>query len=146
MALVIIGDGPLAAECERYVAEHDIDAHLLGFHERALEFLVDFDVFFMPSRFEGFPITVLECLHAGVPVVAYDVGGIAEAIHDGETGFVVPPGDEEAFVERTEQLVTDPERREAMSARAETVARSHYTAERMVADYERVYASVLDTT
>jgi glycosyltransferase involved in cell wall biosynthesis len=144
VAVVVIGDGPLAEECERYVDEHDINAHLLGFHERALELLVDFDVFLMPSRFEGFPLTVLECLHACVPVVAYDVGGIAEAIRDGETGFVVTPGDEETFVDRLERLVTNPERREEMSARAETVAQTHYTAERMVADYERVYANMLD--
>ena len=142
--VVVIGDGSLAEACEKYVAEHDIDAHLLGFHEHALELLVDFDAFLLPSRFEGFPLTVLESLHAGVPVVAYAVGGVAEAINDGETGFVVTPGDEAAFVNRLERLVTDPERRVEMSARAERVARSHYTAERMVADYERVYANVLD--
>jgi glycosyltransferase involved in cell wall biosynthesis len=143
---VVIGDGPLAEECERYADDHDIDVHFLGFREHALELLMDFDVFLMPSRFEGFPLTILECLHAGVPVVAYDVGGIAEAIHDGETGFVVAPDDEAAFVERTERLVTDPDQRETMSTRAETVAQTHYTADRMVADYERVYAGVLDDT
>src|SRR5699024_9756847 len=111
-------------ECERYADEHGINVHLLGFYMRARELLADFDVFLMPSRFEGFPITVLECLHTGVPIVASDVGGIAEAISDGETGFVVAPGDEAAFVDRTERLVTDAERRAAMSARAKTVARN----------------------
>ena len=145
VAVVVIGDGPLAEKCRQYIHKHDVDAHLLGFHEHALELLVDFDVFLMPSRFEGFPLTVLECLHAGVPVVAYDVGGIAEAVTDGETGFVVTPGDEEEFISRTERLVTNHERREEMSARAETVARAQYTAERMVADYEHLYAHVLDS-
>ena len=144
VAVVVIGDGPLAEDCKHYAAEHDADTHFLGFHDHALELLVDFDVFLMPSRFEGFPLTVLECLHAGVPIVAYDVGGIAEAVSDGDTGFIVPPGDEETFVDRAERLVTHPEQREELSARAEGVARSHYTAERMVADYERVYAEVLD--
>ncbi|WP_256686337.1 glycosyltransferase family 4 protein [Halococcus qingdaonensis] len=144
--LVMIGDGPLAEKCERYADEHNIDVHFLGFYMRARELLEDFDVFLMPSRFEGFPITVLECLHAGVPVVAYDVGGIAEAVTDGETGFVIPSGNQEAFVDRVEKLVADPKRRKAMSAHAETVAQSHYTAKRMVADYERVYNSVIGTT
>lgn len=144
VAVVVIGDGPLAKECRQYVHEHDVEAYLLGFHEHALELLVDFDIFLMPSRFEGFPLTVLECLHAGVPVVAYDIGGIAEAVTDGETGFVVTPGDEEQFVSQTERLVTDHGQREEMSVRAKTVARKHYTTERMVADYERVYADVLD--
>ena len=143
---VIIGDGPLAGKCEQYADEHDIDVHFLGFYMRARELLEDFDVFLMPSRFEGFPITVLECLHAGVPVVAYDVGGIAEAVTDGETGFVIPSGDRETFIDRVEELVADPKHRKAMSANAETVAQTHYTAKRMVADYERVYANVLDET
>lgn len=145
VSVVVIGDGPLAGKCKRYVNEHDVDVHLLGFHEHALELLVNFDVSIIPSRFEGFPLTVLECFHAGVPVVAYDVGGVAEAIHNGVTGYVVTPGDETALVDRAERLVTDPERREEMSTCAETVARTHYTADRMVADYERVYASVLDS-
>lgn len=144
--LVMIGDGPLAEKCERYADEHNIDVHFLGFYMRARELLEDFDVFLMPSRFEGFPITVLECLHAGVPVVAYDVGGIAEAVTDGETGFVLPSGDREAFVDRVEELVVDSKRRNAMSTHAETVAQTHYTAKRMVADYERVYTNVLDAT
>lgn len=144
--LIMIGDGPLAERCERYADKHNIDVHFLGFYMRARELLEDFDVFLMPSRFEGFPITVLECLHAGVPVVAYDVGGIAEAVTDGETGFMIPSGDREGFVDRVEELVADPKRRKEMSAHAETVAQTHYTAKRMVADYERVYANVLDVT
>ena len=144
VAAVLIGSGPLAEECKRYADEHDIDARLLGFHERAIGLLLDFDVFLMPSRFEGFPLTVLECLHAGVPVVAYDVGGIAEAITDGETGYVVEYGDETALVDRSEELVTDAGRRERMGSHAKAVATRRYTAQRMVADYERLYASVLD--
>lgn len=144
VALVVIGDGPLAGECKQYANENGIDVHLLGFHKHALDLLVDFDVFLLPSRFEGFPLTVLECLHAGVPVVAYDVGGVAEAIDDGKTGFVVAPGDEEAFVDRVERLVLDPKRRERMNTRAKTVATNRYTAERMVSDYERVYTDILD--
>lgn len=144
--VVLIGDGPLREECAAYIERHGFDAHLLGFHEHALELLVDIDVFLLPSRFEGFPLTVLECLHAGVPVVAHDVGGVAEAVADGETGFVVPAGDEDAFVDRTERLVRDPERRERMGRRARDVARSTYTAERMVERYEAVYTAVLART
>ena len=144
VAIIIIGDGPLLGECEKYADEHGIEVHLLGFRERAHELLMDFDVFLMPSLFEGFPFTVLESLHAGVPVVAYDVGGIAEVIHDGETGFVAASGDVPTFVDRAEQLVTNPKWREEIGARAKTLIQNHYTAKQMIENYERVYAGVLD--
>jgi len=142
---VLIGDGPLAADCKRYADEHGIEIHLLGFRERALELLLDFDVFLLPSRFEGFPLTVLESLHAGVPVVAYAVGGVDEAVINGESGFVVAPGDTTAFVDRVERLVTDADRRNEMGNRAEAVAASTFTAQRMAAEYDQLYVDVLDS-
>jgi len=145
VAVVLIGSGPLSDACKQYADEHGIDVHLLGFQEKALELLVDFDVFLMPSRFEGFPLTILECLYAGVPVVAYNVGGVGEAIVDGKTGYIVEQGNESAFVDRAERLVADAGRRERMRSRAEA-ATEYYSARRMVADYERLYASVLDET
>ena len=141
---VLVGSGPLMDDCERYVTDHDLDnVHLLGFQEDALDMLPDFDAFVLPSRFEGFPLTVLESLHAGVPLVAYDVGGVAEAIDHGETGFVTPTGDHDAFVGHVERLLDDDKLRSELSARARTVAREEFSAERMVADYERVYERVL---
>ena len=141
---ILVGSGPLMDDCERYVTEHDLDdVYLLGFQEDALDMLPDLDVFLLPSRFEGFPLTVLESLHAGVPLVAYDVGGVAEAIDHGKTGFIVPAGDHDAFVEHVERLLGDDELRSQLSARARTTARSEFSAERMVADYKRVYERVL---
>jgi glycosyltransferase involved in cell wall biosynthesis len=140
---VVIGDGPLGADCKRYADDHGIEIHLLGFRERALELLLDFDVFLLPSEFEGFPLTVLESLHAGVPVVAYDVGGVGEAVVDGETGFVVAPGDATAFADRVERLVTDADRRNEMGNHAKTVAAKEFTAQRMAAEYDQLYADVL---
>ena len=142
---VIIGSGPLAEDCEQYVAEHNLeDVHLLGFREDALELLADFAAFLLPSQFEGLPLTVLESLHAGVPLVAYDVGGVAEAIQHGETGFVVSAGDHEAFVEHVERLLADDVQRSEMGDRARVVAREKFSAGRMVSDYNRVYNRVLN--
>lgn len=144
-ATVLIGSGPLGEECRRYVDEHDLhDVHLPGFREDALELLHDFDAFLLPSRFEGFPLTVLECLHAGVPIVAHDVGGVAEAIDDGVTGFVVSPDEpDHEYVDRVEQLITSPGQREEMSQRARQVANARFTEERMVDEYRAVYRRVL---
>jgi glycosyltransferase involved in cell wall biosynthesis len=143
VTVVLIGDGPLASECREYVENHQIDAHLLGFHPHALELLPDLDVFLFPSRFEGFPIVLLECLHVGIPVTAYDVGGVSEAIVDGETGYLVDSGDHATFVDQAEQLVTDSELREQMRSRSRQLARERFTADQMVQKYDSIYESVL---
>lgn len=144
-ATVLIGSGPLGEECRRYVEKHDLhDVHLPGFREDALELLHDLDVFLLPSRFEGFPLTVLECLHAGVPIVAHDVGGVAEAIDHGRTGFVVDPdAQNHVFVDHVSELLQSPKRREAMGRRAQQVANARFTEERMVDEYRDVYRRVL---
>ncbi|MFC7173217.1 glycosyltransferase family 4 protein [Haloplanus litoreus] len=139
VTLVLIGDGPLADDCRRYAREHDVDARIPGFREDALDLLPDIDVFLLPSRFEGLPLTVLEAMHLGVPIVAYDVGGVAEAVVDGETGFVVPNGEFETFVRMVDRLVGEPNRRARFGERAKDRAASYFTAERMVAEYEELY-------
>lgn len=142
---VIIGSGPLAEDCEKYAAENNIDdVYMLGFREDALNLLFDFDLFLLPSKFEGFPLTVLESLHAGVPLIAYDTGGVSEAIEHGETGLVAPPGDHDSFVMYTEQLLADDARRTEMSERAQAVASKQFSAERMISEYESTYKQILD--
>lgn len=146
IATVLIGSGSLMEECQRYIDRQDLDnIYMLGFVDDALELLPDFDVFLLPSRFEGFPLTVLECLHLGVPLVAHDVGGVAEAIDNGETGFIVDPDSEKRFVERVETLVKNPQQRKKMSHRAQQVATKQFTEERMISEYLSVYDSIIDS-
>lgn len=145
VATVLIGSGPLEDKCHNYIDEHNMaNTYMPGFVDDALEFLLDFDIFLLPSQFEGFPLTVLECMHAGVPLVAHDVGGVAEAIDDGETGFVVSPcAPEGLFVERVETLLTNSQQRHDMSRRAQEVAAAQFTEERMVSNYQKLYQKIL---
>ena len=66
------------------------------------------DALCFPSLNEAFPITILEAMSAGLPVVASDVGGIADAVTDGEGGLLVPPGDVDALCTALEQVIADP--------------------------------------
>lgn len=138
---VLVGDGPLRTACEREAREHEC-AHVLGFREDARALLGSFDVLLLPSRFEGLPLAVLEAMHLGVPVVAYDVGGVAEAVEDGRTGVVVPPGDETGLVDAVGSVLSDPSHRESLSAIARRRARDRFTADRMVGAYRRLYERV----
>jgi glycosyltransferase involved in cell wall biosynthesis len=119
--LVVVGDGAERPNLEALVAELGVTdrVELRGWDDRARHVLGTFDVYLLPSRLEGFPITVMEAMQAGVPVVATEVGSIREAIEDGETGFVVPVGDVNAMAAAVRLLSEDPELRARMGEQAQ---------------------------
>ena len=103
------------------------------------------DVVVMPSRYESFGLAALEAMACGTPVVASDVGGLSFIVHDGETGFLVPEGDEQAFAECILNLLRDPELRNRLGARSVIVAQNyawHLIADKIV----DLYKDVLDGT
>jgi len=83
---------------------------LTGYREDVAGLLAAADVFVLPSTAEGLPLTVLEAMAAARPVVATRVGGIPEAVVDGETGLIVPPEDVDALTGALDALLADPER------------------------------------
>ncbi len=87
------------------------------------------DVYFHPSRADTAPFSVLEAMASGLPVVATSVGGIAEQVEDGRSGYLAAPGDSEAMAARLGQLVASPAKSEAMGkqARARSVKRFDFT-------------------
>lgn len=87
---------------------------VVGFQEDVVPFLHAMDVFVLPSRTEGLPITILEAMAAGKPVVATPVGGIPEVVRDGETGLLVPPGDPGRLAEALIRLLEAPTLARAM--------------------------------
>ena len=142
---VIVGEG---SERDR-LAEL---AHGLGVSERlvltgwsaeARRHLTTFDVFVLPSRFEGLPLVLIEAMLAGLPVVATDVGGVAEVVVDGTTGILVEPEDPAGLARAVETLVQDAELRRTMGDRGRRRARELFTVELMVSRYEALYHEVV---
>ncbi|MCS6921643.1 MAG: glycosyltransferase, partial [Elioraea sp.] len=101
------------------------------------------DVFALASRAEAFSLVLLEASLFGKSLIATDVGGAAEAVRDGETGFLVPPDDEEALVRAMRTLLADPAVRQRLGEAGAADARSRFGVEAMVAGVERAYADVL---
>jgi glycosyltransferase involved in cell wall biosynthesis len=109
--LRIVGGGPLAGEVRRRSEALGVSerVELVGPIEDIRPFLSWAGVLLLPSRTEGLPGAVLEAAAAGVPVVACDVGGVREAVIDGETGMLVGPGDAAALAAALERLAADPD-------------------------------------
>jgi len=120
---VLIGDGPFYDDCREFIKGNSLEgnAFLLGFREDVRRFLSDMDVFVLSSRFEGLPLTIIEAMFAGLPVVATRVGGVPELVEDGITGFLVPPKDPGALAEALQKLIEDPELRRRMLEETEKV-------------------------
>lgn len=155
--LVVVGDGPQRPELEALVVELDVAdrVELLGWDDHARRRLSTFDVYLLPSQLEAFPVTVMEAMQAGVPVVATEVGSIREAIDHGDTGLVLSPGDTTAggqaaedallteLVDALTMLRDDAEMRTAMGRRAREVGLERFDAAKGVAAWEALYDEVL---
>jgi glycosyltransferase involved in cell wall biosynthesis len=138
---LLAGDGP-----ER-VMLHD-KAVALGIADRIVftgyladsrQAYVAADVLLMPSRFEGLPMTLLEAMAMGLPVVASNLDGIAEVIADGKEGFLVSPASTEDFAARISQLLTDRTLFENIATNARAKIQASYSVERMTSAVESIY-------
>jgi len=118
--LVLVGDGPERAGCERLAGELRLHNHIrfLGHRADVPRLLAAADVVVMPSVSEGLGLAAVEALAAGRPVVAFDVGGLREVVMDDITGRLVPAGDREAFVRAVLSIIEEPERCARYGARA----------------------------
>jgi glycosyltransferase involved in cell wall biosynthesis len=97
------------------------------------------DVLLMPSRYEGLPMTLLEAMAMGLPVVASQLDGIAEVIGDGREGFLVPSDDASLFVERTAALLQDVELSSRIAQNARAKIEASFSVERMTSAVEEIY-------
>lgn len=110
--------------------------------ERRDQLLADGDVFVLPSKAEGMPMSLLEALAWGLPVVTSPVGGIPEVVQHGESGFLIPPTDEEAISDAIERLVLDEPLRLRMGAAARAAA-GRFDIARYWAHLEGIYYGAL---
>jgi glycosyltransferase involved in cell wall biosynthesis len=145
--LDLIGDGPLMAQTKSLAEALGIGArvHFLGERLDVDQILARTQVGLLVSNWEGFPLSILEAMRAGLPVVASAVGGSEESVRDGETGFLVPRGDVETLRERLARLLTDPELRVRLGTHGRTFYEQHFTLGQFVAKTLAVYESMLAT-
>jgi glycosyltransferase involved in cell wall biosynthesis len=114
----------------------------LGWVDDPRRLLPSFDVFALPSRFEGFPLAVLEAQLAEVPVVAADVGSVAEAVIHERTGLLVPPDDPQALATALNTLLSDRQSGRRLGRAGRELVLDRYTATHMARAFERLYTEL----
>jgi glycosyltransferase involved in cell wall biosynthesis len=113
--------------------------HLLGQREDIPDLQAAADVFAMSSYSEGLPLSILEAMSGGNPVVSTRVGGIPEAVTHGEHGLLTPAGDPAALADALRSLIDDRELRERLGRAARHRAETEFSVGAMTNAYERLY-------
>lgn len=139
--LALVGDGILLPMAERYVNEHGLNnvVSLLGERRDINELLVQSDVFCLISNYEGLPISIIEAMRTGLPVIASDVGGNNELIQDGLNGFLVGRGNLEQLVEKIAFFVEHRDSLRGMGQRSREIYLQDFSAEQMMKRINAIY-------
>lgn len=127
-------------------SQYQLDAHVkwLGSRKDVFRIFSDSDIGVLPSHEEGFSNAILEGMAAGLPMVVTDVGGNAEAVIDGETGFVVPSKDPQALATALERLIGDAKLRESMGQAGRQRVEERFSLDSCVDAYESLFYEVLE--
>ena len=141
----LVGDGPLRSYLENLSQELGLASKTVFFGEQqdVGTYLSTFDVAVLTSEAEGCSNSLLEAMALGKPVVATDVGGNRELVHHGETGLLVPFGNDEAVAGAILSLIRDSEAARAMGRRARENVAGQFSLEKMVQEYQSLYEETL---
>lgn len=139
--VVLVGDGPERADIEKLISGLGLSERvkLLGNRDDVPELLSTAEMLVLASDYEGCPLSVLEAMAAGVPVVATRVGGVPEIIDEDVTGRLVEPGEPDALATEIGTLLDDAPIRESLGTAARTIARERFTRERMSSELAELY-------
>ncbi len=137
---VVVGDGPQRSALQARAKELKIQDNVLfvGSRSDVPELLAAIDVFALTSHIEANPVSILEAMSTGKPIVATNVGSIHEVVAEGRTGHLVTPGDSYQFADRIIRLLNAPLTRQTMGAAAREIVTQRWSIEAMVGGYEQL--------
>jgi glycosyltransferase involved in cell wall biosynthesis len=155
LRFIIIGDGDMRVAMEGEFRLAGIDyayypeearhaqAICISWQTEMDEVLAGLDIVALTSHNEGTPVSLIEAQAAGRPVVSTGVGGVADVVIQGGTGFVTPPGDADAFADALLKLTEDISTRQAFAAAGSAAVKSRFSYQRLVGDMDGYYRQLL---
>lgn len=143
--VLFAGGGPLRQEMEELARELGVAQHVrfLGDRHDIPDLLASSHIFALPTNWEGFPISILEGMRAGLPIIASDVGGVSEAVKDGVTGFTVPAGRPREFAQKLSILAGSAQLRQDFGRAARLSYERNFTRQLMLDRTILVYSEVV---
>jgi len=142
---VLFGEGPMRSVLEQACAELGLGGRVLfaGARRDLRRWLPHFDLFALPSAWEGLSMALLEAMAAGLPAVATRVGGNPEVVLDGETGLLTAPGDVEGLARALGHLAEDAALRQRLGAAGRRRVEAQFNLERTLQELEALYTELL---
>jgi L-malate glycosyltransferase len=143
-SLHLVGSGPLQTQIEELVKQKGLQQQVrfYGFRNDAMQFIKNADVLLLPSIIEGLPGVILEAFYCRTPVVAYDVGGIGEVVINNKTGYLVPKGNEEAFVDNVQKALDKTHANDQLVQNAWQLVINEYLNTSIAGKFLAVYESI----
>ncbi|MEQ8384569.1 MAG: glycosyltransferase family 4 protein [Coleofasciculus sp. A1-SPW-01] len=146
--LTVVGDGEDRAELEQMTARLELNDHVkfVGYKSQAevREYMQETDVFVLPSFAEGVPVSLMEAMAAGVPVVTTQIAGVSELVENGVSGYLIPPGDATTLAERIKTLLTEPQLRTQFGIAGREKVEKEFNLNHEVARLYQVMTAALD--
>ena len=142
MRIDLFGDGVLKKQIEDRVHEFNLSDRVMfrGISENIFCKLHDADLFILPSKWEGVPISILEAMGTGIPIIASKVGGVGNMLIDGQSGILIDPAGDKLY-QAICRLIQDEEYRRKLGTHAREMS-ERYSAKFMEEQYEALYQSL----
>jgi L-malate glycosyltransferase len=143
--LVLVGEGPELGSIQEVVRRFQLESNVrfLGLRTDVARLLSAADLFLLTSISEGIPLTVIEAMAAGIPVVATRVGGLAEVVADGQTGLLAAAGDDVGLAQHILHLAANPALAQQMGQCGKVRAQQAFSEDQMHGQYVQLYQEML---
>lgn len=143
LKLILVGEGELKRNIEQLVIDNKMQDKVLftGNVINVEDYLAKADIFLMTSDYEGLPLSVIEAMAAGLPIVSTKAGGVVDLVRDKENGILTEVGNKDEVVDAVSRLISDQETRKSMGKKSRELA-DKYSVRMMTKQYEKLYLKI----